>query len=543
MNNNLQNNESIYSKKPWLSSYPEDFIHEVDIPTITIYQLLEHTADKQPNDIAVIDGERTTTFLQFKNACEFIAAGLVRQGFQKGDRIALMMPNSLEYTLSFFAVQRMGGVVVQVNPNFQPSELNYLLKNAEATGLIAFREQKEKLEKAELTQQLVFISADDNLQEELNIHSWIAREEMMNGTERIQSKDLAILTYTGGTTGFPKGVKISHFNMIANLVQSYESSKRVLREKGNCQLGISPLYHGMGLFSFLQSIKVGATFVIVQKFDLNHLLQLIRKYKPTMFTGSPTMYIALLNHPERTKADLNSFKLCHCGSAPLPIEVIRRFKEESGVSIMEGYGLSEATCGAIRNPYNGVKKVGSIGLPMPNTDVKIVDIATGKMEMPLGKRGEIIIKGPQVMDGYWKNKEETDNVIRDGWLYTGDIGTMDNEGYFYIVGRKKEMIISGGFNVYPVEIEEVLYKHPSVQEACVYGVPDSYRGEAIKAVIALKKGTTLTIEEIQTWCKTYLTRYKVPRLFEFRESLPKTPVGKILRRELIAEDQSRVDIQ
>ncbi|MEH6942116.1 long-chain-fatty-acid--CoA ligase [Bacillus sp. JJ722] len=542
MQKNMQSNDSVYLRKPWLANYPKGVGHQIDVPNFTIFDLLERSVQKYPTNIAVMDGDREMTYSNLMNACESISTALFKQGFRKGDRIALMMPNCLEYVISFFSIQRIGGVVVQVNPNFQPSELENLLRNSEAFGLVAFREQKEKIEKIGLGNQIKFITADEDIKEELNIHYWITNERNIFKFDHIQPDDLAVLSYTGGTTGFPKGVMISHSNMVANIFQAYETNKSILQEEGHCQLGIAPVYHGMGLFSLVQAMMIGGTFVTIERFDLKNLLLLIRKHRPTMFTGSPTMYIALLNHKERTKEDLMGFKLCHCGSAPLPVEVFENFEQESGVSITEGYGLSEATCGVIRNPINGKRKVGSIGLPMPNTEVKIVDSSTGKIEMPLGEQGEIIVKGPQVMKGYWKNQEETENVIRDGWLYTGDIGTMDSEGYFYIVGRKKEMIISGGFNVYPVEIEEVLYKHPAVQEACVFGVPDSYRGETIKAVITLKKDTTLTAEEVQTWCREHLTRYKVPRVIKFRDTLPKTTVGKILRRQLKEEELNEVDL-
>lgn len=540
MNDNI-GADSVYLSKPWLASYPKEVKHEIDIPPLTIFDVFKLTVQKHPSNIAIVDGERQWTYSNLKNVCERIATALSKQGFQKGDRIALMMPNCLEYVISFFAIQRLGGVVVQVNPNFQVAELKLLLQNSEATGLIAFKEHKEKIEKTELIEQLTFISADKGINEKLNLYYWIANEGSQCAFQEIHSEDIAILTYTGGTTGFPKGVMISHSNMIANLYQGYETNNHVLKQEGHCQLGISPLYHGMGLFSLVQAMMLGAKFVTIGKFDVNNLLDLIRKYRPTIFTGSPTMYIALLNHKDRTKVDLTCFKFCNCGSAPLPIEVLKYFEKESGVSILEGYGLSEATCGAIRNPVNGKRKVGSIGLPMPNTDVKIVDVATGKMELPIGEQGEIIIKGPQVMKGYWKNQVETENTLRDEWLYTGDIGTMDDEGYFYIVGRKKDMIISGGFNVYPVEVEEVIYQHPAVLEACVYGIPDLYRGETIKAVIALKKGNTLTAQELQNWCREYITRYKVPRVIEFRETLPKTTVGKILRRQLKEEDLKKIN--
>ncbi|ATF13303.1 long-chain fatty acid--CoA ligase [Brevibacillus brevis X23] len=528
--------------KPWLAFYPQEVSHEVEIPSITIYDVLERTARLHSSNIAISDSEREITYLQLKEACERIASALYRRGYRKGDRIGIMVPNSMEYGLSFFAIQRLGGVVVQVNPNFQPAELEHLLKDSEATGVIAFREQKEKLKKIGLADQVTFIAADREIFEEDNLHHWILHESPDLPEKDVQPEELAVLTYTGGTTGRSKGVMITHTNMIANLYQSYETNKSVLSKAGHCQLGISPLYHGMGLFSFVQFVKMGAKYVPVAKFEMNRILELIRKHRPTYFTGSPTMYIAILNHPDLQKDDLLCFQMCIGGSAPLPVEVMKNFEQKTGVPIIEGYGLSEATCAVMRNPLIGQRKVGSVGLPLPNSDAKIVDTVTGTKEMPVGESGELIVKGPQVMKGYWKNQQETERTIRDGWLYTGDIGTMDSEGYFYIVGRKKDMIITGGFNVYPVEVEEVIYQHPAVLEACVYGVPDPYRGETIKAVIVLVRQANVTEEDIQSWCRERLTRYKVPRLIEFREALPKTHVGKILRSKLVEEERNKQNI-
>ncbi|MFB7140743.1 long-chain fatty acid--CoA ligase [Gottfriedia sp. NPDC056225] len=528
--------------KPWLANYPEEVSYKIDIPSLTILEVLDQAAKENPSKIGIIDGDRKTTFLQLKKACERVAYGLYKRGFKKGDRIAVMLPNCLEYAIAFFAVQRLGGVVVQINPYFKPEELKHILNNSESVGLIAFREVKEKLDKVGMIDKVKFITADEVAKEDDNIHLWIENEKAELPSMDLQSNDLAIILYTGGTTGFPKGVMIKHSNMAAALYQGNECSKPILNEEGHCQIGIAPLYHGLGLFTLVQSIFIGASFVMVRNFDLDYILTLIRTYRPTIFMGSPTMYIALLNHPDLLENDLSCFKLCVCGAAPVPVEILNRFEEKTGVPIIEGYGLSEATIGVTRNPVNGKRKVGSIGIPLPNTDVKIVDIATGTKEMQVGEPGELIVKGPQVMKGYWKNQEESDYALRDGWLHTGDMATMDNEGYFYIVGRKKEMIITGGFNVYPAEVEEVIYKHPAVLEACVYGIPDPYRIETVKLAVVLKKGYTLTSEEIREWCKERLTNYKVPRIIEFKESLPKTPVGKIMRLQLKNEDVQKTEM-
>ncbi|MEH7014731.1 long-chain fatty acid--CoA ligase [Neobacillus niacini] len=537
MSTEIQNKGSIYLSKPWLASYTEGDPHQIDIPSITIFDILEKSAYKYPTKIAVVDGERELTFSELKNICERVAKALYKRGFRKGDCISIMVPNCLEYVIAFFSIQRLGGIVVQVNPNYQPAELDHILRNSESKGIVAFRDQMEKLEKIGLANEVIFILADQEINEEDNLHHWIATETSELLIRDVQPEDVAYLAFTSGTTGRPKGVMISHSNLVSMQYIGYTSGLYRVFEKGeHCNLGFAPLYHGMGLYSLIESIFIGGRLYLIDKFDMNYILEMIRKQRPTIFYGSPTMYIALLNHPDLKKDDLTCFQFCICGSSPLPIEVIKKFEEITGAPMVEAWGLSEATAGVTRNPIAGIRKVGSTGIPMVNLEVKIVDIATGTMEMPIGEPGEIIVKGPIVTTGYWKNPEETKKTIRDGWLHTGDIGTMDSDGYFYIVGRKKELIITGGFNVYPAEVEDVIYQHPAVLEAGVYGVPDSYRGETIKAAIVLKKDAILTAEEIQDWCRERITRYKVPRIIEFRESLPKTAVGKILRRQLRDDD-------
>jgi long-chain acyl-CoA synthetase len=283
------------------------------------------------------------------------------------------------------------------------------------------------------------------------------------------------------------------------------------------------------------AVFAAATIICMDRFEVNKTLEMIRKYQPTFFPGVPTMYIAILHHPDSASAGLDCIKICNSGSAPMPVEVMREFELKTGARIVEGYGLSETSPVTHRNPIFGPRKPGSIGVPLPNTDCRIVDVETGTIELPPGEPGELIIKGPQVMKGYWNKPEETAMALRDGWLYTGDIATMDEDGYFYIVGRKKEMIIAGGYNIYPIEVEEVIYQHPAVAEACVFGVPDPYRGETVKAAVVLKDGVHATEEELIDWCKERLAKYKVPRLVEFRKQLPKSTVGKILRRKLVEE--------
>lgn len=396
-----------------------------------------------------------------------------------------MLPNCLEYIIAYYAIHRLGGVVVQVNPLYQPNELDYILRDSEATWFIGHDKQKKKLEQIGLTDEFTIISANNML--ENSCYSWsVTGNKDLPEMDINPKEDLAVLQYSGGTTGKSKGVMLTHFNLISNVHQDFTFTANALQLKrpGERMLGLTPLFHVFGNGRLNSSVYAGSTYITLEKFELNKVVDLIRKHRPTIFPGVPTMYIALLNHPDLTADDLSCFKYCSCGSAPLPIEVINQFEEKLGISISEGFGMSETSPTTHRNPVIGQRKPGSIGIPYPNTDAKIVDIDTGIHELPTGQAGELIIKGPQVTKGYWKNLEETATALRDGWLYTGDIARMDEEGYFYIVGRKKDMIIASGYNIYPIEVEDIIYQHPSVEEACVFGVPDKYRGKQSKRLLS-----------------------------------------------------------
>ena len=528
--------------KPWKTSYPKNIPYETEIPTLSLYDLLDRSAERHSNQKAVIDGDQELTYFELKNASDRFAASLYPKGFRKGDRIAIMLPNCIEYIISFYAIHRLGGIVVQVNPMYQSSELDYILRDSEATWFIGYSEQKKKLEKIGMSNKLIIILADRDKQQEDSLYDWI--EKGTNDLPEVNinpKEDLALLQYTGGTTGRSKGVMLTHFNITSNVYQDnlYTADALQLQEAGERLLGLSPLFHVFGMARMNSAIYTASTYITIEKFEIEKVIDLIRKNRPTIFPGVPTMFISLLNHPDLTADDLSCFKYCSCGSAPLPVEVINQFKMKFDVPIFEGFGMSETSPTTHRNPVTGKRKVGSIGLPYPNTDAKIVDIETGTTEIPSGQAGELIVKGPQIMQGYWRKPEETSLALRDGWLFTGDIATMDEDGYFYIVGRKKEMIIASGFNIYPVEVEEVIYRYPGIAEVCVYGVPDSYSGEWIKASIVKKKGAKVTEREIIEWCTGQLAKYKIPRAVEFKEQLPKSTVGKILKRVLVEEEIER----
>ena len=372
-----------------------------------------------------------------------------------------------------------------------------------------------------------------------NLYEWIKEEnDFLPLLDINPEEDIALLQYTGGTTGRSKGVMLTHANLLTNVTPIGNVSEGLSQIPGERMFGSSPLFHIAGIVNLNQSILIGATYIAVRRFQIDQTLELIRKHRPTIFSGVPTIYIALLNHPDLKDNDLESFRICASGTAPLPVEVVNGIKEKTGAQVYEAFGMSE-TLISHRTPPGKNGKRGSVGVPLPSTNSKIVDIETGTTEMPIGEPGELLIKGPQVMKGYWKNEDETKRALRDGWMYTGDIATMDKDGYFYIVGRKKDMIIAGGYNIYPDEIEQVLYQHPAVAEVCVYGVPDSYRGETVKAAIVPRESGSISEEEIVNWCNERLARYKVPRLIEFRNEIPKSSVGKILRRLLVEEENEK----
>lgn len=528
-------------KRPWYPFYPETVPYEIDVLDSSIYDLFECAVQEFPDNQAIIDRGEVLTYSDLKEAADRFAAALHHRGFQKGERIAVMLPNCKEYAIATYAIHRLGGILVQVNPLYTSAELEHILTDSESKWFIGRENQRVKIHAIGMEDQLTIISVDGAREVGNDFYEWIdEKRERLPSLVIRPKEDIAVLQYTGGTTGRPKGGMLTHYNIVSNFQQNVASYGGVYEKGKESVLGITPVFHAMGMTNLNVTIFMGSTYIAMERFEINRLLQLIRQHRPTSFVGSPTIYIALLRHPDLKPGDLTSFKMCSCGSAPMPVEVIKEFEEKASARITEAYGLTEGTTAVTRNPMDGVRKVGSIGIPIPSTDVKIVDLASGKTELPFDEPGELIVKGPQVMKGYWKNPEETALALRDGWLYTGDIATMDEDGYLYIVGRKKDMIIASGYNIYPSEIEEVLYAHPAISEAVVYGIPHTYRGETVKATIVLRQGMQATEDEIIEWCAERLAKYKYPRVIEFREALPKTAVGKILRRALIEEERLKL---
>ncbi|EJY55117.1 AMP-dependent synthetase and ligase [Alicyclobacillus hesperidum URH17-3-68] len=447
-----------------------------------------------------------------------------------------------------------GLVVVQNNPMYTERELKHQLQDCGAKALVTLDEFCPKVEhiRHETDLQHVIVASmrdylpsgtplaqSPSLTEQNGVILWqVLLRQGASELPRIEvdaAEDIALIQYTGGTTGVAKGAMLTHLNLVANTIQSALWSYK-LRDGQERYLGALPFFHVFGMTVLMnQAMYKAGMLILVPRFQAKDVLRCIHEFKPTVFPGTPTMYIALMNHPDVGQYDLSSIEICVSGAAPLPLEVQAQFERLTGGKLVEGYGLTEASPITHANNFWGERKNGSIGIPFPDTEARIVD--ENGNDVAAGEIGELVVRGPQVMKGYWNKPAETASVLRDGWLFTGDIGKMDENGFFYIVDRKKDVIIAGGYNIYPREIEEILYEHPAVAEAAVVGVTDSYRGQTVKAFIQLKPGQQVTAEEMDAWCRANLAAYKVPRAYEFRESLPKSAVGKILRRELTEESK------
>ncbi len=548
-------------EKPWFRHWPEGVPRTLEYPEGALQDLLGRTARAFPDRPALIFYGRRMTYGQLDEASGRFAAGLRALGIAEGDRVALHLPNVPHYPVAFFGILKAGAVVVQTNPIYTPRELAHLLRDSGASAIVTldiFWPTVEKVHGEGAVERAIVGDAADYLPGLLRLlyplkkrrdgqaHRiptlpWVSRfTDLLTRSEppgevaKVNPRDdVAVLQYTGGTTGTPKGAMLTHYNLSANALQT-ASWLAGGHRGGEVFLSVLPFFHVYGLtVDLLSPISLGATMVLhPNPREVDHILRLIQRWRPSVFPGVPTLYVALNHHPKLKRYDLSSVKACISGAAPLPLEVRRQFEANTGGRLVEGYGLSEASPVTHANPLFGLVKDGSVGLPFPDTDARIVDLETGNKFLGPGEEGELVVRGPQVMKGYWNLPEETARVLREGWLYTGDIGRMDDEGYFYIVDRKKDLIICSGYNVYPREVEEVLFEHPAVQEAAAIGIPDEYRGETVKAIVVLKAGQRATAEEIQAFCRERLAPYKVPKVVEFAQELPKTLVGKVLRRAL-----------
>jgi long-chain acyl-CoA synthetase len=539
-------------------------------PTTTLPQLLEQTAAKSPGAPALIYFGTTISYEQLQDHVNRLAAGLQALGVRKGDRVALMMPNCPQFVISYFGALRAGAIVTATSSMYTAREASHQWNDAGVKVVIADRRLlpvvRTALPHLATAPQIMLIGMRQyypHLFRQLSasldsspgtrrpkasesasrgpaqttdsaIHRWdkllsISRTPRLDD---LTPSDIACLQYTGGTTGTSKGAMLTHANLAINARQATDW---LLAGQSGTEVMVAalPLFHIYAMTCvMISSVLIGGSMVILPRFELRAALNVIRKYHPTLFHGVPTMYVAFNNAPHVERYGFNSLRICMSGGAPLPVEVRERFEVLTGGKLVEGYGLTETSPVTHINPPTGSPKVGSIGLPIQDTEARIMDLETGLREVAVGEIGEIVIRGPQVMKGYWNKPEETARVLHDSWLYTGDIARKDADGYYYIVDRKKDLIIAGGYNVYPREVEEVLWEFPTILEAAVIGVPDSYRGETVKAFVVLQPGASATADEIIAFCRARLAAYKVPRQVVFRDSLPKSGVGKYLRREL-----------
>ncbi|MCL4486807.1 MAG: long-chain fatty acid--CoA ligase [Chloroflexi bacterium] len=568
-------------ERPWLKNYEAGVRANLEYPNAPITQFLENAASKYPNNAATIFGgvvhqlggalmDTKLSYRQLDDHVNRLANALSAIGVKKGDRVALYLPNCPQYVIAFYAALKIGAIVAPHNPLYVPRELEFQLNDSGAETIICLSRLYPTVQKVRPNTKLKHVivtnikeyfppalkllfglAAEKKEGHRVTIapdEQWFQQAIASAPTNRpiadVQPEDTAVLLYTGGTTGVPKAAEITHKNLVANAMQTREWFHNS-REGQETFLTALPLFHSYAMTTCMnQCIYLAGTMILIPNpRDLEHVLKSIDRHQPTVFPGVPTMYVAINNYPDLNKYNIRSIKACISGAAGLPVEVQTKFQDLTGARLVEGYGLSEATPVTHANPIFGENRIGTIGLPFPDTDCKVVDVETGKVEMTPGESGELIVKGPQVMKGYWNKPEETRLTLRDGWLYTGDIATMDADGYFKIVDRKKDMIIAGGYNIYPREIEDILYQHPKVLEATVAGVADPYRGETVKAYVVLKPGQTATAEDIIAFCRERLAAYKRPTVVEFRDSLPKTVVGKILRRQLVAEDLKKAGAQ
>ncbi len=552
-------------ERPWLKFYDKEVPHHIDYPRIPLYRLLDDTAAATPDKPCTCFFGRRETYHRIKDYSDRFAVGLRGLGVRKGDRVAMLLPNLPQFIIAYYGILKAGAVVVPLNPLYTERELTFHLTDSGAETIVTipmFMEKVAALEGKTPLKRAIHTRIADALPFPLSLVmglregkaarqalrksgglQWVRFRDMLRNPapadfqpEPVDPDDMAALLYSGGTTGIAKGIMLSHFNFVANAYQV--KAWGALTDEQSI-LAVLPFFHGFGMSVTMNApILAGGEIIILPRFNARQVAQTIHKYKPDFFIGVPTMFVALSNLPDIGKYNLRSVKGIFVGAAPLTRAIKEEFESKTGGRMIEGYGLTEAVTAIAANPYHGLHKIGSIGIPFPDVDMKIVSL-DGTRDLPPGEQGEIVLRSPTVMLGYYKMPEETAKTIVDGWLFTGDIGYMDEDGYFYITDRKKELIIVGGFNVFPREIDELIYQHPKVKEGITVGVPDPYKGERIKVYIVLKEGETATEEEFIAYFRQNLTPYKVPSEVEFRTELPKSAIGKILRRQLREEEVRR----
>ncbi len=556
-------------ERPWFKYYDEGIPKTIDYPQVPIFHLLEESARKYPNKPCTIFKGATISYKEMSELTDKMAAGLAALGVKKGDRVGILMPNTPQFIIAFFGILKAGGVAVATNPLYSSREIEHQVNDAGIEIMLVmsnFYKNIKEVQPNTKIDKIVVTNLKEYLPPVLAFLFGLTKEkkggfrvELAPGdiwmkdllTEQkpedrpqvdIGANDVALFQYSGGTTGVSKGAVALHRNLISNTLQMHAWMTNA--EEGNETLLMAiPLFHVYGLVAgMLFAMRLGAGLVMIPNpRDLKDVLDSIQKYKTTLFPGVPTLYNAINNHPDvlAGKYNLSTIKACISGSAPLMRETKEKFEALTGGKLFEGFGMSETPTATHCNPMFGEYREGSIGLPLPDVDSRIVDLDDGATVLSPGEIGELVIKGPMVMKGYHNMPTETANTLRDGWLYTGDIARMDEDGFFYIVDRKKEVIKPGGYQVWPREVEEVIASHPKVLEVGVAGVPDPYRGETVKAWVVLKPGETATESDLRDYCKANMAPFKVPTQVEFRNELPKTTVGKVLRRELVRQHKEQ----
>jgi long-chain acyl-CoA synthetase len=572
------------STYPWLSSYEPGVPATVEIPSRTIQQFLTDSVRKYPAKTAVrmvlrylplgLAVQARLTYRELDELSSRFAAALAAQGIGKGSRVAIMLPNCPQQVVVYFGILKAGAIVVNTNPTYPPHELEPLMQVSGAEAIVTLSGLYARVKQIQPNTALKTILLTDVSDHVAGIfrrtvnrqlaarglyaavppaHGLLFYKDLLARPPAAApainfdpAADTAVFQFTGGTTGTPKAAELTHRNLVANTVQMNAWFTTVSPGNEKVLLAL-PAFHVYGMtVGMLFGVSVGAEIVIVaDPRDTNHILNVLAHEKITLYPGVPAMYIAIINHPRVADYDLRSIKACLSGGSALPVEVAQKFDELTGGRLVEGFGMSECSPVATANPIMGRVKFGSIGIPLSSTEVAIVSLepdASGHYRfLAAGEEGEVVVRGPQVMKGYYNNPEESARTVdADGWLHTGDIGRMDEEGYFYIVDRKKDLIIASGLNIVPREVEEVLFMHPKVMEAAVIGVPDAKRGETVKAFVVLKQGQSATVEELRAFCKEKLAPYKIPTQVEFRTELPKTQVGKVLRRLLVSEEKAKL---
>lgn len=558
------NNEhnDLFKRRPWLSHYDKGTPHTVPVPRQPFFRFLESAADWVPKRTATIFYDTSLTYSQLNAKANQFAHALHGLGINKGDRVMISLPNSPQFIVAYFAVLKLGGVVVLPNPDAQADGIVHEISVTEAKVFITLRSFAELAQQIknktsvehvifanirgviEESQYRKFLSQDESDSKSLSWTLGHSMNQLINDASEeppnitVDTKDLATIIFTSGTTDNPKGVMLSHENLVANTMQVRHWVSELEYGKETC-LTVLPLIHSYGMTNAMNlPIAIGATMVLLPIFELTQVLEHIKKYKPTLFPGVPSMYTAINQAPNVRSYGLSSIKACVSGAAPLPVEIQEAYEKLTRGRLVEGYGLTECSPVTHSNPLYGVRKVGSIGIPIPNTDAKIVDLATDE-DLPQGQIGEMVIKGPQVMQGYWGEDNASDDpesTLKNGWLYTGDVAVMDADGYFQIISRKRDTIFTGDYSVYPRDIEEVLYENNKVLEVAVVGIPKSESNtQKVKAFVVPRPGTKLSKDELLELCHRRLDEYAIPWEIEFRETLPKSFIGKVLRRLLVEE--------